>query len=67
MLGYYVNHSKFFCIPRQSDPWKVTQEVVSLLTVKSKLTLLMRKSSTLINSLIMLRNQYTLKPIFIIK
>ena len=33
----YVNHSNF-CIPRQSDPEKVTQEFASLLTVKSKLT-----------------------------
>ena len=29
---------RIFCIPRQSDPGKVTQEFVSLLTVKSKLT-----------------------------
>ena len=29
---------EFFCIPRQSDPGKVTQEFASLLTVKSKLT-----------------------------
>ena len=30
---------RFFCIPRQSDPGKVTQEFVSLLMVKSKYTL----------------------------
>ena len=30
---------RIFCIPRQSDPGKVTQEFVSLLTVKSKYTL----------------------------
>ena len=29
---------EFLCIPRQSDPGKVTQEFVSLLMVKSKLT-----------------------------
>ena len=29
---------ELFCIPRQSDPGKVTQEFASLLTVKSKLT-----------------------------
>ena len=55
---------RIFCIPGHG---KFTQEFLSLLTGKSKLTLLMRKSSILINSLIMLRNQYTLKSIFIIK
>ena len=29
---------QLFCIPRQRDPGKVTQEFVSLLMVKSKLT-----------------------------
>ena len=41
---------QIFCIPRQSDPGKVTQEFVSLLTGKSKLTLLMRNSSIQFNN-----------------
>ena len=49
MQGYYVNHSNF-CIPGQSAPGEVTQELVSLSTGKSKLTLLMRKSSIQFNN-----------------
>ena len=41
---------EFFCIPGWSDPGKVTQEFVSLLMVKLKLTLLMRKSSIQFNN-----------------
>ena len=40
----------FFCIPGQSDPGKVAQKKVTLLTVKSKLTLLIRKSNIQFNN-----------------
>ena len=58
---------RIFCIPGQSDPGKITQELVSLLMRKSKLTLLMRKSSRQFNNALKSTLKYTLKSTSTIK